>query len=139
MKRLLPILFFLCAFAAPLCATQRAITTDGTTAGVITGLFTGPQSFATIEVPDNVAIGWTQIGGVWQKSASLLAAEAAAADLAAKRTQLTNSVATLRQWADDAESTTATSGNAVAVLNTLLDRLAVFFDHFADMIESRRD
>lgn len=54
-----------------------------------------------------------------------------------KRTTVGNAVATLRQWADDAEATTATSGNAVAVLNTVVDRLGVFFDRFADLIEAQ--
>lgn len=54
-----------------------------------------------------------------------------------KRQAVTNAVATLRQWADDAEATTVTSGNAVATLNTVVDRLGVFFDRFADLVESR--
>lgn len=45
-------------------------------------------------------------------------------------------VTTLRQWAGDAETTVATSGNAVAVLQQVVDRLGVFFDRFADLIES---
>ena len=53
---------------------------------------------------------------------------------AAKDLALRQAVATLRQWADDADATTATSGNAVAVLNTMLDRFAVFFDRFADLL-----
>ena len=56
----------------------------------------------------------------------------------AKRQAVDNAVATLRQWADDAEATTVTSGNAVATLNTVVDRLGVFFDRFADLVESRQ-
>jgi len=56
----------------------------------------------------------------------------------AKATAVENAVATLRQWADDAEATTVTGGNAVATLNTAVRRLGVFFDRFADLIESRQ-
>lgn len=47
---------------------------------------------------------------------------------------LKTAIVTLRQWADDAEATTATAGNAVAVLNVVLDRLGIFFDRFADLL-----
>ena len=49
--------------------------------------------------------------------------------------QLANAVATLRQWADDADAVTVTSGNAVATLALVVDRLGVFFDRFADLVE----
>jgi hypothetical protein len=48
---------------------------------------------------------------------------------------LSNAVATLRVWADQAETTTVTSGNAVATLQTVVSRLGVFFDNFADLLE----
>ena len=51
--------------------------------------------------------------------------------------RLTQAIATLRQWADDAEATTATQGNAVQVLNVVVDRLGVFFDRFADLLEQQ--
>lgn len=108
-------------------------------AGVVTGLFSCPQSFETVTVPDAAQIGWVEVGGVWQKGAALLAQESDAADRLTKRGNLNaQAIAALRQWADDAESTTATSGNAVAVLNTVLDRLAIFFDRFADLLEAQR-
>lgn len=69
------------------------------------------------------------------KTEGEMAGEAKAAQEAEARFVLTQAVPTLRQWADQAESTTATSGNAVSVLNTTLDRLAVFFDRFADLLE----
>ena len=50
---------------------------------------------------------------------------------------LKQAVPTLRQWADDAESTTVTPNNNIAVLNTVLDRLAIFFDRFADLLETQ--
>ncbi len=55
-----------------------------------------------------------------------------------KATNVSQAVTTLRQWATDAQSTTVTSGNAVATLQTVVDRLGVFFDRFADLIESKR-
>ena len=57
--------------------------------------------------------------------------------LAAKRTNLSGSIATLRTWADQAAGTTVTSGNAVATLQTVVTRLGVFFDHFADLLETQ--
>lgn len=50
---------------------------------------------------------------------------------------LTQAVPTLRQWAADAEATTATNTNAVQVLNVVIDRLGVFFDRFADLLENQ--
>lgn len=59
------------------------------------------------------------------------------ADVATKREQrIAAAIPVLRQWANDAETTTATTQNAVAVLNVVLDRLGVFFDNFADLLES---
>lgn len=43
--------------------------------------------------------------------------------------------ATLRQWAATADATTATAGNAVAVVNGILDNLAVFYKNFADLLD----
>ena len=60
------------------------------------------------------------------------------ADRDAKMTNVGNSVATLRAWAVDAEGTTVTQGNAVATVQTVVTRLGVFFDRFADLIEGRR-
>lgn len=72
------------------------------------------------------------------KTADELADDADVADRQMKREQVGNAVAALRQWADDAEATTVTSGNAVAVLGTVVARLGVFFDRFADLIEAQR-
>ena len=41
----------------------------------------------------------------------------------------------LRQWASDARATTVTSGNAVATLQVVVNRLGTFFDNFADLLE----
>lgn len=60
-----------------------------------------------------------------------------AADRAAKAAAVTNAVTTLRSWAAAADSTTVTAGNAVTVLQTVVDRLGVFFDRFADLVESQ--
>jgi hypothetical protein len=58
------------------------------------------------------------------------------ATLNTKRAQVHAAVATLRQWSIDADAVTVTPGNAVATLQTTMDRLSVFFDRFADLIES---
>ncbi len=55
-----------------------------------------------------------------------------------KGTNVSQSVTTLRQWASDAASTTVTTGNQVVVLQQVVNRLGIFFDRFADLIESKR-
>lgn len=73
------------------------------------------------------------------KTADQLATEAEARaraeDLERKGINVGQAVATLRQWADDADAVTVTTGNAVQVLQVTLDRMGVFFDRFADLIE----
>lgn len=75
---------------------------------------------------------------VRDKTPAEVAEEADAADREAKRTSVAGAVSVLRGWADDAQSTTVTSGNAVQVLNLVVDRLGVFFDRFADLVEAQR-
>lgn len=55
-----------------------------------------------------------------------------------KLTNVKNSIATMRSWATEAQNTTVTSGNAVSVLQTVTNRLGVFFDRFADLLEAQR-
>jgi hypothetical protein len=89
-----------------------------------------------------VCIGWQkptdqELIDAYPIAAAAIAAEAA--DLATKRGNLNaTAIATLRQWATDARGTTATSGNTVTVLNTMLPRLATFFDKFADLLQVQR-
>ena len=83
-----------------------------------------------------VVIDWIVINKAQQQLDDEAAAAALAADLAAKRQAVSNAVATLRTWSDQAESTVVTSGNAVATLQTMVDRLGVFFDRFADKVEA---
>lgn len=64
-----------------------------------------------------------------------LAINAEKKDRVNKRVALKNAIPVLRGWADDAEGTTVTSGNAVNVLQTVVNRLGKFFDNFADMLE----
>jgi len=54
---------------------------------------------------------------------------------ATREANLAASVATLRQWASDARGTSVTSGNAVATLQVVVNRLGVFFDQFADLLQ----
>jgi hypothetical protein len=60
-----------------------------------------------------------------------------AADREAKLAAAGQAVVALRAWADDAAGVTVTAGNAVAVLQTMVARLAVFFDRFADLLEGQ--
>ncbi len=55
-----------------------------------------------------------------------------------KGDNVSQSVTTLRQWAVDAAATTVNNGNNATVTQQVVDRLGVFFDRFADLIESRR-
>ena len=85
----------------------------------------------TVELVDGVpTVVWTQ--RAW--TVDELAARTAAAESTVRRTDLQAAVTTLRQWADGAQATTVTSGNAVATLQVVVDRLGVFFDRFADLI-----
>ena len=55
-----------------------------------------------------------------------------------KGTNVSQAVTTLRQWASDAAGTTVNNGNNTNVTQQVVDRLGVFFDRFADLIESKR-
>jgi hypothetical protein len=72
------------------------------------------------------------------KTADELAADADAANRLAKGVNVGQAITWLRNQSNTAESTTATSGNAVAVLNGVLDNLAIFYDGFADLLEHLR-
>lgn len=80
-------------------------------------------------VVDRFVVTWTER----PKTADELDAD----DRDAKRTAVGQSVATLRQWAADAASTSVTNGNNNAVTQTMVNRLGVFFDRFADLIEAQ--
>lgn len=80
-------------------------------------------------------------GGVVESrplTADELAAVLAPVQYAEREVNLDQAIDVLRQWAADAEATTVTSGNAVATLNVVVDRLGVFFARFADLLENRR-
>lgn len=53
----------------------------------------------------------------------------------ARADALRQAVATLRTWSSQASGTTVTSGNAVATLQTVVTRLGIFFDRFADLLD----
>lgn len=55
----------------------------------------------------------------------------------ARRARFHAAIATLRQWSLDAQGTTVTQGNAVTVLQVVVNRLGVFFDDFADLLEDQ--
>lgn len=55
-----------------------------------------------------------------------------------QRTNLANSIATLRTWASQAATTTVTTNNVVAVSQTTITRVGLFFANFADLLEVQR-
>lgn len=62
-----------------------------------------------------------------------------AAALPAKKTSLTNAIATLRTWANDADaSNPSTNAQALTALNVLLDRMGPFMRNMADLLEYLR-
>ena len=78
---------------------------------------------------------------VWTWSAvALTTQEAAAAQeyaaRQAKRAAVAQAIPTLRTWATQAKAVTVTSGNAVAVVQGIVDQLEVFWDRFADLLEA---
>ena len=91
----------------------------------------------TVEMVDHgdgpiPTVVWTERN----KTAAELQAETDAADRETKRSNYQGAVATLRQWSDDAEAVTVTSGNAVAVLQQMVDRSGTMWDRLADLIEA---
>jgi len=60
------------------------------------------------------------------------------ADRDAKIASVGRKVATLREWADIASETTVTTGNAVNILQQMVNNLGKFYDAFADLIEGQR-
>lgn len=86
---------------------------------------------------------WAVNGPNWEQSWAVVALTQQELDFIAaesardtKRTNVRNAVATLRQWAVDAQGTNVNSGNNNSVTQTMVDRTGVFFDRFADMIEA---
>ncbi len=137
MKHILLICF---AFSAMACSAFAAKYAD-VQGGVVVA--TRSASYAGyIACPDDVECGWLYDGAVFTKGAAVTAAEAAAADLAAKRAALTAAIATMRTWSDDADAAVGnwdgwTTAQRFAAMKTTLTRLAVFFDRFADLIETQ--
>lgn len=54
------------------------------------------------------------------------------------RTNLANALATLRTWSTQAATTTVTTNNVVAISQTTITRLGIFFGNFADLLEVDR-
>jgi hypothetical protein len=59
------------------------------------------------------------------------------ADRKVKLQQVGQYVDTLRTWAGDAASTTVTTGNVVAVTQTVTNRFGLLCDRFADLLEGQ--
>lgn len=71
---------------------------------------------------------------------SVAESNAVAAGLARglQRTNLANSIATLRTWSSQAAGTTVTSTNVVAVTQTTITRLGIIMNNLADLLEVQR-
>ena len=78
-------------------------------------------------------LGFTE---VWTFDQATADANADAADRDVKRGNYQGAVTTLRTWSDQAETTTVTSGNAVATLQQMVDRSGLMWDRLADLIEA---
>jgi hypothetical protein len=65
-----------------------------------------------------------------------LDALAAREALNAKRTLIKNAIPTLRNWSNQAGGITVTTGNAVTVLQGVIDNLETFYSRFADLLET---
>ena len=85
-----------------------------------------------------VTISWNAVALTQQEIDDRDAAQADDTDRETKRTNVGGAVATLRQWAADAAGTTVNNGNNTQVTQVLVNRLGIFFDRFADMIEAQR-
>ena len=94
------------------------------------------QRVATVydTVAETATDGWEIVALTAQE----IADAADNADRAAKLTNIGGKVATLRGWATQAEGVTVTNGNAVSVLQNVVDNLAVFYAGFADLLEGQR-
>lgn len=79
----------------------------------------------------------TQVWTERPKTQAELDAEAEQAAQQVRTTDLTQAIATLRTWADDAASTNVNNGNNTQVTQVLVNRLGLFFDRFADLLENQ--
>lgn len=101
------------------------------------------RSDSTVEAPDNVECDWQLNGQTWEKGAALLATEAVVADLASKRDNASQAVATLRTWADEGASDvaawdTASTADKLIITKRLLNRTSIFWRRFADFYEGHQ-
>lgn len=72
----------------------------------------------------------------WNHNAAAHVQRLADEDVDTRYGSLQNDVSVLRGWASDAAATTWVGHpNQDAVMQTMIDRLGVFFDHFADLLE----
>jgi hypothetical protein len=83
---------------------------------------------------ETYTVNWVIVALTAQEQAEYAEQQA----LNTKLVNLETAIATLRQWALDAQGVTVTSGNAVAVLQQVVDRSGVFYDKFADLLETQR-
>lgn len=80
----------------------------------------------------------TRVYTVRDKTGEEFAAEAAESDREQKGVNVGQAIAVLRGWADQMDGVTVTTQNAVNVLQQFVNRQAVFYDRFADLLEYQR-
>ena len=97
-----------------------------------------PTTTYVEEIRPDGAGGWEQMWIARPLTQDELDWAAAMATRDTHNTALNGAIPTLRQWATDAAAVTVTTGNNTAVTQTMVDRLAIFFDRFADLLEERR-
>jgi hypothetical protein len=112
------------------------------TGGIVTST-TGNAAAGYVEIPDQADCGWQLNGQTWEKSAALIASEAAATALATKRSNVTQAVSSLRTWATEAQSASGNWGTRTqvqkdAIMVTTFSRLSTLMDRFADLVEGNR-
>jgi hypothetical protein len=103
----------------------------------LVGVVTPSESTLTISW-DAVNLTQEELDARAADAAVNAAAAVKEADRIAKRTQLANAIATLRQWKVDADNTTVTAGNAVATLQVIVDQFGTLCDNLADLLEVQR-
>lgn len=97
-----------------------------------------------VQAPDHVTKGHQLNGETWEKSAALLAEETAAADLATKKANVSNSIATVRTWVDFAKDTVVAGWDASTTAQKLIwmkqhiDRDGTVWSRLADLVEGHK-
>ena len=94
------------------------------------------ENWRWVDDPDEQTATYT--ADVVELTQAEIDARADDARRAAFQATLAAGITTMRTWADQMDTVTVTSGNAVANLQALMDKLPTFFRGFADLLEYLR-